>query len=195
MAKQLHKRFSDEEVKMLLEKYLSEKVQLSYLLEILGIKRRREEWVSTKVEPIVSGDLWNQYNAILDEQEKKNKRPARKAVHLFTGIVFCSCSNKMYVPSNSPKYTCYSCRNKIRKDNLEEVFQQQLKSFFFSPSEIGTYLNKADQVIKEKERLLEVLGKEEQRIKREMDKVYRAYIDDEITMESFGRQYRPLEIR
>jgi len=41
MAKQLHKRFSDGEVKMLLEKYLSEKVELSYLLEILGIKRRR----------------------------------------------------------------------------------------------------------------------------------------------------------
>jgi len=41
MAKQLHKRFSDEEVKMLLEKYLSEKVELSYLLEILAIKRRR----------------------------------------------------------------------------------------------------------------------------------------------------------
>jgi len=37
MAKQLYKRFSDEEVKMLLEKYLSEKVELSYLLEILGI--------------------------------------------------------------------------------------------------------------------------------------------------------------
>ena len=41
MTKQLHKRFSDGEVKMLLEKYLSEKVELSYLLEILGIKRRR----------------------------------------------------------------------------------------------------------------------------------------------------------
>lgn len=41
MAKQLHKRFSDEEVKMLLEKYVSEKVELSCLLEILGIKRRR----------------------------------------------------------------------------------------------------------------------------------------------------------
>ena len=31
MAKQPHKRFSDEEVKMLLEKYLSEKVGLSWL--------------------------------------------------------------------------------------------------------------------------------------------------------------------
>jgi len=41
MTKQLHRRFSDEEIKMLLEKYLNEKVELSYLLETLRIKRRR----------------------------------------------------------------------------------------------------------------------------------------------------------
>ncbi len=31
--------------------------------------------------------------------------------------------------------------------------------------------------------------------KTEMDKVYRAYIDDEIDMKSFGSHYRPLEKR
>ncbi len=41
MVKQLHKRFSTEEVKMLLEKYLNEKVELVYILEILKIKRTR----------------------------------------------------------------------------------------------------------------------------------------------------------
>ena len=41
MAKQLHKRFSAEEVKMLLEKYLDEKVKLIYTLEMLGVKRSR----------------------------------------------------------------------------------------------------------------------------------------------------------
>ena len=41
MAKQLHKRFSTEEVKMLLRKYLDEKVELACILEILKIKRRR----------------------------------------------------------------------------------------------------------------------------------------------------------
>jgi len=41
MAKQLHKRFSTEEIKMLLRKYLDEKVELTYILEILKIKRRR----------------------------------------------------------------------------------------------------------------------------------------------------------
>ncbi len=41
MAKQLHKRFSDEQVKMLLEKYTNEKVELRYILETLQIRRRR----------------------------------------------------------------------------------------------------------------------------------------------------------
>ena len=41
MAKQLHKRFSTEEVKMLLQKYLEDKNKLPYILRILKIKRRR----------------------------------------------------------------------------------------------------------------------------------------------------------
>ena len=41
MAKQLHKRFSTQEVKMLLQKYLDEKVKLIYILETLGVKRSR----------------------------------------------------------------------------------------------------------------------------------------------------------
>ena len=41
MAKQLHKRFSAQEVKMFIEKYLDEKVKLIYILEILKVKRSR----------------------------------------------------------------------------------------------------------------------------------------------------------
>ena len=41
MAEQLHKRFSTEEVKMLFQKYLDEKVKLVYLLEILQVTGRR----------------------------------------------------------------------------------------------------------------------------------------------------------
>ncbi|MFH1648444.1 MAG: recombinase family protein [Patescibacteria group bacterium] len=159
------------------------------------VLKTKEEWVLSKVEPIVSEELWEACNHILDEQEKKNKRPARKAVHLFTGFAYCSCGNKMYVPSNSPKYTCYKCRNKIGTADLEEVFHHQLKTFFFSPSEINSYLDNADHVIKEKEELLRALEEEKQKVKKEMDKVYRSYIDDEIDVKNYGSQYRPLSER
>lgn len=41
MAKQLHKKFPGEQVKSLLERYLSKEIELSYILDVLGIKRRR----------------------------------------------------------------------------------------------------------------------------------------------------------
>lgn len=41
MAQQLNKRFCTQEVKMLFQKYLDEKVRLAYILEILKIKSSR----------------------------------------------------------------------------------------------------------------------------------------------------------
>jgi hypothetical protein len=41
MAQQLHKRFSDEQVKELIRRYLKQEIARSYIQEILGIKRRR----------------------------------------------------------------------------------------------------------------------------------------------------------
>lgn len=41
MAKHLHKKFSDEHVKSLIQKYLTHEIELFYILDILGIKRRR----------------------------------------------------------------------------------------------------------------------------------------------------------
>lgn len=159
------------------------------------ILKPQEEWVFTPVEAIVSPETWDQCNHILDEQEKKHKRPARKAVHLFTGFAFCACGQKLYVPSNSPKYTCYKCRNKIGVEDLEEIFQQQLKSFFFSADEIVGYLEQADRVIKEKDELLQTLTEERRKTQAEMDKLYKLYLEDEISPAEFGRRNRPLEER
>jgi len=68
MTKQLHKRFSAEEVKMLLEKYLDEEVKLMYILEILKVKRSR------------FFELLKQYQSDPDNFsiEYRRKRPTRK---------------------------------------------------------------------------------------------------------------------
>lgn len=192
-------KFSDTTVKRLIRDPTAKGLYRANYTKRLDKNKRiikpKEEWVFTKVKPIITEGLWDQCNAILDEQERKNKKATRKTVYLFSGYVFCHCDYKMYVPSNSPKYTCYKCRNKIGTDDLEKIFHEQLKTFFFSPKEITDYLNKADKVIKEKEDLLNSLNEEKRKTEIEMDKIYRAYINEEITMDSFGRHYRPLEKR
>ncbi|HEY3377482.1 MAG TPA: recombinase family protein [Armatimonadota bacterium] len=154
-----------------------------------------EEWVFVNIEPVVAEEIWDQCNAILDDQEKKNKRPARRPVQLFAGQTFCNCGAKMYVPSNTPKYVCAKCRNKIGITDLEELFHEQLKSFFFSPVEISQYLERADQTVHDKDELLQTLYTEERRLRAEMDQVYRLYIDKLITPNGFGDRYKPMEER
>src|SRR5215204_4900052 len=77
------------------------------------------------VEPIVSEELWEQVNAILNQEQK----PLKKTVHLFAGLIFCECGGRMSVPSNSPKYICGNCRQKIGTLDLEEIFREQLRAF------------------------------------------------------------------
>ena len=41
MSKQLHKNFTDGQVKLLLKSYIDKEIKINYILSILGIKRRR----------------------------------------------------------------------------------------------------------------------------------------------------------
>lgn len=152
------------------------------------------EWVLHEVEAIVGEDLWNECNSILDAQAT-GKRPTKKVTHLFTGVTFCACGEKMYVPSNSPKYTCYECRNKIPVADLEAVFHEQIKNFFFSDTEIAAHLQKADLAIAEKTELLAVLEAERKKITTETDKIYSLYMAGMIDKQGFGEKYHPLAER
>ncbi len=158
-------------------------------------EKPESEWVWTPVEPIVSEELWEQVNGILREQRRSRRKMAKPPRQLFTGITRCHCGRKMYVPSNTPKYVCYACRNKIPVVDLEAVFEEQLKAFFLSPKQVAAYLDQADHTIREKEELIQALDRERRSVETEREKVYRAYIDDELSVEAFGSRYRPLEER
>lgn len=121
---------------------------------------------------------------------------ARKpAVHLFSGLTYCACDGKMYVPSNNPKYTCQKCRQKIPVDDLEAIYQEQLKDFLLSEDDLYAYLHQADDVITQNLESLGVLEKERADLWREMDKVYALFMGEQISQEGFGRKYGPLEER
>lgn len=64
----------------------------------------------------------------------------------------------MYVPSNSPKYICPKCHNKIPLADLEAIFREELHEYFVSPELVAKHLQEADRVLAEKEELC-CLGK------------------------------------
>ena len=159
------------------------------------ILKPESEWIYTAAPAIVSEELWNECNRILDEQIKTNRPPTKVVAHLFTGIISCACGGKMYVPSNSPKYICLKCRNKVGETDLEEIFREQLKSFVFSEEEVRSYFSQADNMMKEKEALLASLLEEKDKVQADMDKVMQLYLKGEIQANGFNRHYQPYEER
>src|SRR3989344_3693482 len=93
------------------------------------------EWVLTPVEPIVSEALWNECNDTL-KARRADKPLGPKPVHLFAGLLYCGCGQKMYVFSRSPKYICPKCRNKIPMEDIEAIFRDELQGFFVSKEKI-----------------------------------------------------------
>jgi site-specific DNA recombinase len=155
------------------------------------------EWVEVPVPAIVDEALWGECASILRERSEGWK-PGPRPVHLFTGFVFCACGRKMYVPSDSPKspkWTCYSCRNKIPVSDLERVFGEQLKGFVFSAEAIAEHFAQVDATVREKEGLLETLRREEASVRDEAEKLYRLYLEGGLSVQGFRERNDPLEKR
>jgi site-specific DNA recombinase len=153
------------------------------------------EWVTSEVEAVVPEEIWNAANALMTEKRRGKTRTARRPVHLFAGLTFCHCGGRMYVPSNTPKYVCQECRNKVPQVDLERVFQEQLKAFFLSPEQVASALEVGDQEVRAKEELLETLRREAVRLKAEADEVYQLYLSHEINARGFGERNTPIEDR
>ncbi|ABC33041.1 Site-specific recombinase [Hahella chejuensis KCTC 2396] len=152
------------------------------------------EWVFHEVPAIVSEEVWEECNAILTT--RKGTRPIAKRVrHLFAGRTYCECGSKMYVPSNSPKYICANCRNKIPTEDLETIFHEQLRDFFCSPDEIEHHLSSFSNSIAAKEDVLTVLQKEREKVVTRTDKLYELYQEGGIDKRGFGERYKPLQER
>ena len=152
------------------------------------------EWVYTTVEPIISEELWDECAAILTSQ-KEGRKPAKRASYLFAGVTFCTCGTKMYVRSNSPKYVCEVCRNKIPVLDLEAVYRDQLRHFLISPQEIDAHHQAANDAMGEKERLIASSEAEIRKIDAEDQTNFELYRDAKITSDAFGRRHHPLETR
>src|ERR1017187_9817280 len=101
----------------------------------------------------------------------------------------------MYVPSNSPKYICRGCRNKITIADLDGIFCDEIKGYALSPEAIANYLKSSNQTASEKERLITVQRDELQRIRKEIQRTYDLYQQEKLDADGFSKFYAPLEER
>ncbi len=152
-----------------------------------------DQWGRIEVTPVISEDVWHQASQILEEQGKKPARLGKVPVKIFGGLTVCHCGYKMYVPSRSRKYTCEKCKNKILAEDLEAIFYEKLKAYFVAPERIAARLASARQGLEEKEARLTVHQREIQKVREEMTRTHRLYLDGQIPLESFGGYHKPLE--
>jgi len=157
-----------------------------------AVLKPREEWVIQKVEPVVSEALWNECNAILEQQAAAKSQPGPKGQYLFAGKVSCGCGSKMYVRTGTGKFRCNGCGNKLPLDDLEAVFRDELQAFFMSEDELTGLLTGMDGEIAELKAQLHVLKDERKGVVAEAEKIYRHYADNQISGMIFNDRYEPL---
>ncbi len=156
-----------------------------------GLKPK-EEWVYHPVPAIVSEELWEAVNTIIEQQEANSNRPLNRKTHLFTGFLHCHNGHKMYLQSRMTKYSCKKCKVRIDKDDLEKVFQTRLKKFVFSEEEKNDYLSLANQEREAKKNELEITKKKLNDIELKMERLLDLHIKGEIPTKGFNKHYNPL---
>ena len=151
----------------------------------------KEDWVITPCEALVSEAVWDECNRILDSQYKKRQGP--KTVHLFAGLVSCTCGKRMYVFHSNMVYTCKPCKNRIPASDLEEIYHDELKSFLLTDTDLEGYLSKSKAAISEKEHLLKKITGDIEKLKARMKDLVNLRLDKELSKEAFAAQHWPMD--
>lgn len=155
------------------------------------------EWVYTPCPAIVTEELWDQCNAIINEQLARVKKPGPRGIHLLSGYVTCTCGNKMYVyhKDKTPHYRCKSCNTKIEVADLDEIYHEQLKTFLLTETDVSDYMNQSDSRLQEKQQLLSVSQSKVEQMRKEIKELIDLRLKGELNTETLAPLLKPLEIQ
>jgi site-specific DNA recombinase len=157
--------------------------------------KQQSDWVFTECPAIVSPELWDECNRIMDEQGLKRHKPGPTAVHLLSGYVQCDCGKKMYVFHRDRSYTCKKCKRRISVSDIDEIYLEQLRGFLMTEVDPAVYIGKAESLIGEKEKLLASTVEECDRLRRKASELVNMRMNGEISRESFMEHHGPLDER
>lgn len=190
--------FSDTTIDRLLRDPLAKGERRANYTKSLGDGKHWElkpesDWVITPCPAIISEETWNECNRILEEQEKKRRKPGPKAAHLLSGFIRCSCGKNMYIFHQNPVYVCKVCKNRIAAADIEEMYHTQLKTFLLTETDVTKYLKNTDKMVQEKNDLVTQLTNQSVSLRKRMDTLVQMRINGEMSKGSFANHYKPLE--
>lgn len=192
--------FSDTTVLRLLRDPSAKGMRRANYTKSLGDNKKwvikdEKDWVYKPCPAIVSVDLWDECNQILDELEGKRRKPGRQPLRLLTGYVTCSCGRRMYVFHQAPVYHCKVCKNRIMEDDIDEIYHDQLKSFLFTDSDLATFQSQSDSILAEKQALITVIQSDLNQLQKQASEYVTMRVNKELTPIRFQEYYKPLEER
>ncbi|WP_417198205.1 recombinase family protein [Bizionia sp.] len=187
------KKFSDVAIKRLLKDPITKGVRRTRFTKVgkNGQPELRDssEWFFHKAPAIVSEELWQEANDIINKYESTKTQPMNKKLKLFTGFLYCKCGGKMYVPSSNPKYTCKKCKRKIPMDDIEDIFKSQLKQFLLSKEDVEAYYQSSQTGIQDKKREREIVVEKIDKLKAKISKLFELHEQGQIETERFKEFY------
>ena len=151
----------------------------------------QEQWYFHSCPAIVSEEIWQKVNDILDEQDKGRKPVLNRKVHIFTNYIFCHCNERMNVRSRLTHYKCVNpnCTNKIRRDDLEEAFKSRLNNFLKDKQELAEYFKHSEKALKSKEMNYERLKNEQKKLKEELNNLLQLHTKGQIPTDAFSEYH------
>ncbi|MBS7565583.1 recombinase family protein [Mucilaginibacter sp. Bleaf8] len=189
-------RFSDTTIDRLLRDTTAKGQRLANHTKSIGegrqwITKPQEEWIIIPCPSIVSEELWEKCNAVLDEQSTKRAKRGRISEYLLAGLVKCECGTPMYVFSTAKKFTCRKCKNNVRVSDMDNYYQQVLKGYL-NDIQPQMYVEELEADIRVKEGLLSASLKKRTQLRKKMDELVPLRVSGDLDKEHFAEIYQPL---
>jgi site-specific DNA recombinase len=149
------------------------------------------EWVYHEVEPLISKEIYDECVGHLDSLRIQGKRAVRQSVNLFSGYAHCGCGEKMIVPSQSRKYVCRSCKNRIPMDVLEECFLTEINAAGITGDDVEARKRLAEAKVEELSGLIATHQDTMRKVDRDIDTLLDLYQKGAIDEAGFRGRYDP----
>ncbi|WP_461788676.1 recombinase family protein [Pedobacter sp.] len=154
------------------------------------VLKPKSDWITVECPQIISPELWDRANRILNEQKTKRAPVGRRSDYLFSGLLKCSCLKKMYV-KNARIYKCLDCGVKIAISTIDEMYRGILTEGL-NEGRLTGLVEKLRIQLMDKQALLSEAIADKAALDEKLERYVGMAIEDTITVQHFGMYIKKL---